>query len=406
MRDEASLPVDVRLAIANWPVDAGHGAVAEFCRSNGISRSWFYQLRTRARAEGAMSVVRPRSRRPLTSPSRIGADLQEIALQVRADLITAGWDGGPISVRHAMLEAGLPAPSRASLSRIFARRGVAQSNPRKRPKATRRFTYPAPNACWQLDGFDYALADGTIACVLQVIDDHSRRVLASRAAAGETTAEVMAVLQAAITRVGAPQRFLSDNAVALNPTRRGVNGAVESWLRTLGVQPISGTPGHPQTQGKSERHHRTSQRWLAARPTAEDLPALQVLVDQLEDAYNNRPHQSLGMLTPLQAWAATPVAPPPRPLHPGHVLTGAGDGDVLACQVNHKGVIHIGPWRINLGVEHAGTTVLATTASADIVIWDRDGIHLRTVTTIPGKAFYGNGRRPGRPRSGEVSGMS
>lgn len=406
MRDETSLPAHVRLAIANWPADAGHGAVAEFCRSSGISRSWFYELRARARGDGPLSVVRPRSRRPLTSPSRICDDVEEIALQVRGDLIKDGWDGGPISVRHAMLEAGLPAPSRASLARIFDRRGVSTPSPKKRPKATRRFTYPAPNQCWQLDGFDHELADGTIACVLQVIDDHSRRVLASRAATGETAADVMAVLKEAIARFGVPQRFLTDNAAALNPTRRGMNGAVESWLRSLGVQPISSTPGHPQTQGKSERHHQTSQRWLAARAPATDLAGLQALLDQLQDAYNNRPHQALGMLTPLQAWAATPVAIPPTRPEPGQATAGAGDGDVLACQANDKGIIHIAMKRINLGSEHAGTVVLATTAGTDIHIWDRDGLHLRTVATKPGTRFYGNGRRPGRPRTPKLSGMS
>ncbi len=105
----------------------------------------------------------------------------------------------------------------------------------------------------------------------------------------------------AIAKFGIPQRFLTDNTPALNPTRRGMNGVVETWLRSLGAQPISSTPGHPQTQGKSERRHQTSQRWLAAHDPAADLPSLQALLDQLEDAYNNRPHQALGMLTPLQA---------------------------------------------------------------------------------------------------------
>jgi putative transposase len=351
-------------------------------------------------------VVRSRSRRPLTSPWRVCDDVEELALQVRADLLKDGWDGGPISVRHAMLEAGLPAPSRSSLARIFARRGVAKPSPKKRPKATRRFTYPAPNECWQLDGFDHKLADGTVVCVLQIIDDHSRRVLASRAATGETVADVMAVLKAAIAKFGVPQRFLTDNAPALNPTRRGMNGVVETWLRSLGAQPISSTPGHPQTQGKSERHHQTSQRWLAAHDPAADLPSLQALLDQLEDAYNNRPHQALGMLTPLQAWAATTVAIPPKKPEPAQVSAGSGDGEVLTCQANEKGIINIANQRINLGIEHAGTTVRATTAGTDIHVWDRDGLHLRTVITQPGKRFYGNDRRPGRPRPPKVSGMS
>lgn len=395
MRDSWELPVSVRLAIANWPQDSGHGAVAEFCRTHGISRSWFYVLRKRAQGDGLVGVAGRRSRRPVTSPTRIDASVEELALQVRQELITEGWDGGPISVRHRMLERGLPAPSRSSLARIFARRGVVTANPKKRPKATRRFVYPAPNECWQLDGFDHPLADGRLVSVLQVIDDHSRRIVASRAARGETTVDIQAVLQAAMNKVGVPQRFLSDNAAAFNQSRRGRTGAIEAWLRSLGVQPISSTPGHPQTQGKSERHHQTSQRWLAARGPARDLPELQVLLETLEQAYNERPHQSLGMLTPLQAWASTPVAPPPlRPAlnaEPGRPT----DGEVIARKINKKGVIHLGMARIQLGRHNAGAIVLTTTEGDLVHIWDKDGLHLRTITLEAGRRYYGNDVTPG-----------
>jgi putative transposase len=407
VRDAAGLPVHVRLAIANWPEDPGHGAVAAFCGEHGISRSWFYRLRARAVAEGALAVASPRSRRPSTSPSRIDAGVEDLALLVRADLLADGWDGGPISVRQAMLERGLPAPSRSSLARIFARHGVAVSNPRKRPKATRRFTYPAPNQCWQLDGFDHALADGTIVCVLQVIDDHSRRILASRAATGETSTDVQAVLATAIGRVGVPQRFLSDNGAALNPTRRGRRGLVETWLRSQGTQPITSTPGHPRTQGKSERHHQTSQRWLAARPAAEDRPALQALLETFEDAYNQRPHQGLGMLTPLQTWAATPVAPPPPRPHPTAACDHPRDGAVIARSTDSRGVFNLDHYKINLGVRHGDATVLTTTDGPDIHIWDRDGLFLRTVTLQPDRRYYGTGRPTRKtPRTTQLSGMS
>lgn len=405
MRDGARLPVHVRLAIANWPQDAPRGAVTAFCSLHGISRSWFYELRARGRTEGALAVTVPRSTAPAVQAARTPEDVEAVAVAIREQLIADGFDGGPISVRHAMAERGLPAPSRSTLARIFTRRGVAVPSPKKRPKADRRFAYPAPNDCWQLDGFDHPLADGTLACVLQVIDDHSRRVLASRAAPGERSVDVQAVLAAAIGRVGVPQRFLSDNGAALNPTRRGLRGIVESWLRGQGVQVISSRPGHPQTQGKSERHHQTSQRWLAARDPADDLTALQALLDHLEDAYNNRPHQSLGMLTPLQAWAATPVTPPPPPSRVGGQPGDPADRDTIDTRtVGANGAIHVRMIRIQLGVEHAGSTVLTTYAHDDIHVWDRDGLHLRTITVIPGKGHYGNGRRPGRPGPPKVSG--
>jgi len=67
-------------------------------------------------------------------------------------LEASGLDYGPISVFERMRQMGLEAPSVASLARIFRETGVARLEPGKRPRASyRRFVYPAPNACWQLD---------------------------------------------------------------------------------------------------------------------------------------------------------------------------------------------------------------------------------------------------------------
>lgn len=398
MTDDHRIPVHVRLAIANWPEDAPWGAVSAFCRQHRMSRSWFYELRRVAAREGPLAASRRRSTAPQRPAGGTLAPVVAAALAMRAELIAEGGYGGPISVRHALLARGLPSPSRATLARIFTRAGVAQTNPRKRPATRHRFTYPAPNECWQLDGFTHPLGDGTTATVLQVLDDHSRRVLASRAAPGETTADVQAVLAAAINRAGVPQRFLSDNSAAINPARRGRRGVVETWLRSQGVQVITSTPGHPQTTGKSERHHQTSQRWLAARPAAATLDDLQHQLDALEDYYNHRPHQSLGMMTPLQAWAATPVAPPPpKPDGPGDGYDPTGDA-IITRTVTGQGVVRLGNVRIMLGVQHAHATVLGTFDHQRINVWDRDGLHIRTITTTPGRRYYGNGRRPGRPK--------
>ena len=78
-------------------------------------------------------------------------------------------------------------PSVASLARIFREAGVARLEPRKKPRAAwRRFVYPAPNACWQLDATEYVLTRGRKCVIFQLIDDHSRYALASDIAWGET----------------------------------------------------------------------------------------------------------------------------------------------------------------------------------------------------------------------------
>jgi len=81
----------------------------------------------------------------------------------------------------------------------------------------------------------------------------------------------------------------------------------------LGVEPITGKPYKPTTQGKNERFHQTLFRWLDKQPLAGSLRELQAQVDQFDYVYNTqRPHQALpGRITPQEAWDATPVAEPP-----------------------------------------------------------------------------------------------
>ena len=112
MSDPRRVPVHVRLAIANWAEDAPRGAVAEFCRRHGLSRSWFYELRARARREGPLALTKPHSSAPGRQARRTAPEIEALAVEIRADLIGEGGYGGPISVRQEMLERGVAAPAR------------------------------------------------------------------------------------------------------------------------------------------------------------------------------------------------------------------------------------------------------------------------------------------------------
>ena len=104
-----------------------------------------------------------------------------------------------------MLSMGLdPVPSTASLSRIFREAGVARLEPKKKPRsAWRRFVYPAPNACWQLDATEYVLTGGRKCVIFQLIDDHSRYAVASHVAWSETAEAAIAVFDKAVGAHGA-----------------------------------------------------------------------------------------------------------------------------------------------------------------------------------------------------------
>ncbi|MGW0455762.1 DDE-type integrase/transposase/recombinase [Gordonia sputi] len=410
----------VRLAISQWPDDAPRGAVSTFCAEHGISRKSFYELRKRAKSEGPSAVLEPRSRRPKSSPSALSDEVKAQAVAVRAALEASGLDHGPISVHDKMQSMGLKlVPSTASLARIFREAGVARHEPRKKPRsAWRRFVYPAPNACWQLDGTEYVLTGGRRCVVLQLIDDHSRYAVGSHVASGETADAAIAVFDKAVAAHGVPQRLLTDNGPAFNPSRRGRIGQLVEHAQSLGVETITGKPYKPTTQGKNERFHQTLFRYLDKQPLADTLSELQTQVDAFDHIYNTqRPHQGLpGRVTPLTAWQATPKVEAPRPVH-GRPLfdppvprtrpsprppTDLPAG-VLVRTVSTSGTVSVDGVTYMVDVDHAFDRVLVAADDNTIVIANTDGeVLVEHPRPTAGISYVGNrqprGPRPSKPR--------
>jgi putative transposase len=395
-------PVDprVRLAIVQWPADAPRGSVTSFCVEHGISRKTFYEIRKRALTDGPAAALEPRSRRPSSSPSRIVDEVAGRAIAVRAALEQSGLDHGPISVHEKMRSLGLePVPSVASLARIFRSVGVARLEPRKKPRASyRRFVYPAPNACWQLDATEYVLTGGRKCVIFQLIDDHSRLAIASHVAWGETSEAAITVVRKGITAHGVPQRLLSDNGAALNPSRRGVLGQLVAYLRSLGVEPITGKPYKPTTQGKNERFHQTLFRYLDKQPLADTLEQLQAQVDAFDRLYNtDRPHQALpGRITPARAWNATPAVEPPRPAAP-HPAIPTEANDIRVKLVQDSGSVEFKGIKFGIGRSLSGHRVCVIDAGKTVQIFDLQGtLIIEHAWPKPGTTYVSNRRPRGR----------
>jgi transposase InsO family protein len=390
--------------------------VSTFCVEHGIARKTFYEIRRRALEDGPDAALEPRSRRPARSPSRLSDQARQDALRVRASLEQSGLDYGPVSVFERMAALGMaPVPSVASLARIFREAGVARVEPRKKPRAAyRRFVYPAPNECWQLDATQYVLTGGRKCVVFQLIDDHSRLAVASHVARSETAEAALAVVKKGIRVYGVPRRLLSDNGIALNPSRRGYQGRLVAYLESLGVTPITGRPGRPTTQGKNERFHQTLFRWLDKQPLASSYSELQAQVDTFDRIYNTeRPHQGLpGRITPRQAWDATPVAAPPRPKPPvlvavppessprqsEHTVNGT-----RTTRVRRDGTVRVRKIEFRLGSPYAGRLVHVVSGEETVMFVDLDGIVVAEHPwPLPGVAYVG-AKQLHRPRVSPMS---
>jgi putative transposase len=326
--------MEVRLAIGAEALLAGDGeSVTDVCRRLGISRDSYYRYRRRMLQEGVEGLL-PHSRRPRSSPAATDAQTMGLIVAKHDELVGEGWDGGARSVHDWLTLAGVSVPSARTCHKILAAHGRTTSTPTKRPKSSyRHFEAMAPNGMWQLDGHNVGLADGSKAVVLRFQDDHSRAVMASRAAPAETGEQAWKCLQTAMNRHGKPAVVLCDNAAAFTTRliRGGGYADFEARLHRIGVAMTNSRPGHPQTCGKKEREWQTLDRWLAARAPARDLSELQRLLDAYDLIFNTRrPHQAIGGGTPAQRYAATVKAvPDPDKLKPRqflHTITVSADG--------------------------------------------------------------------------------
>jgi hypothetical protein len=140
-------------------------------------------------------------------------------------------------------------------------------------------------------------------------------------------------------------------------------------LKTLGVQQKNGRPGHPTTQGKIERLHRTQKTWLGSQPRAKTAMELQTQLDEFTHTYNTlRPHSAHSpKATRVTAYWALPKAEP--------------DGDTLAAHyrirfdtvdkfgkltLRRNGKVH----HLGIGIKHARTHVTILVDETDVTVTD------------------------------------
>lgn len=382
---ERVISMETRLMTALAANFEPEGSVSRLCRELGISRDSYYRLRARFAAEG-LSGLLDRSRRPNTSPGQTTADMAERIVAARGELAAEGWDAGARSIGARLRARGLIPPSDRTIHRVLVRAGLVAAQPRKRPRSSfRRFEAARPNQMWQLDGTHWRLADETSVTIIRLEDDHSRKIMATRAAVSENSADAWQTMLTAMGRHGAPAAVLSDGGSAFTDRRhRGGLNSFEALLRAHGIYPIVSSPQHPQTCGKKEREWATCARWLAAHPAADDLAGRQRQLDIYDAVYNaDRPHQALGGNTPDQRYAATTKDGPADRALPGPVRC-------TRAKVTTAGAVGLGNrYATSVGTQWAHTVVDVVRDNLDVVIIHNDHI-IKTLRIDPQRRYQPN----------------
>jgi transposase InsO family protein len=318
----------------------------------------------------------------------MAVELEDEIVRLRKSL---PLDNGAQTIAYHLERAGWPVPSVATIHRALVRRGMVVPQPHKRPRsAVRRFVWPRPNDAWQIDATRWVLRSGREAWIMDVIDDHSRLVVAARVCGGPTGDAAWGALCDGAERYGTPARVMSDNGTCFTGRfASGGEAAFERDLRALGVVHICSSPGHPQTCGKIERFHQTLKKWLRTQPLARSRPQLQHQLDHFVAFYNHdRPHRALAGATPAEAWHATP------PATPGDPIPTAPDASLHTVATNN--VIGWHRYRIGVGPGYTGQQLLVIARDRDLAIFGPTGL-IRRLRLDPTRNYQPTGKPPGRP---------
>jgi transposase InsO family protein len=386
-----------RARVAVLQVVSAQLSVTAAAAEYGFSRRHLHRLLVRYQ-EGGLEALEPRSRRPQTTPIATPESVRQRVIELRRRLTADGSDAGPVTIGWHLEREGLQAPSTSTIRRILHAAGLITPEPRKRPRSSYvRFEMAQPNEMWQSDFIHWRLADGTEVEVLNWLDDHSRLLLSCTAHEPVTGDEVVSVFLAVIEEYGPPASTLTDNGSVYTSRFTGGRNAFEYVLPLLGVRQKNGSPGHPQTQGKTERFHQTLQRWLRARPTAHTLAELQAQLNKFRGHYNEqRPHRALNRRTPGEVYRATPKAAPASNGHPlAHYRLRYDRLDTKGrMTLRRAGRMH----HLGIGATHARKRVLAFADDHHVSVADlTTGEVLSRHTIDPNKSYWRNQmQEPGR----------
>jgi transposase InsO family protein/transposase-like protein len=267
----------------------------ELCKRYEISPKTGYKWLHRFEEEGEKGLEE-RSRKPRHSPLKTSPEIEEAVVLLR--FAHPSWGGATLQeiLRKKLPASGIPAAS--TITDILRRHGLISPVESRKRKHFIRFERPLPNDLWQMDfKGHFALRKGRCH-PLTVLDDHSRFSIGICACGDEQETTVKGCLIPLFRRYGLPWQMSMDNGSPWGNFPQGYT-TLSLWLMQLGIDVIFSSPGHPQTQGKEERFHRTLKAEVLQGRTYLSLQACQKELTGWREIYNwERPHHALQMQVP------------------------------------------------------------------------------------------------------------
>lgn len=185
------------------------------------------------------------------------------------------------------------------LYRLYREEGLAvkRRKGRKRALGTRRpmLVPDRPNQRWSLDFVSDALTDGRRIRVLCIVDDYTREALATIVDTSISGYRVGREISKLIMLRGKPKTIVSDNGTELT------SHAILKWCQEIKVEWHYIAPGKPMQNGFVESFNGKLRDECLNEHLFSNLTEARQIIEKWRIDYNiNRPHTSLGGLTPYE----------------------------------------------------------------------------------------------------------
>jgi putative transposase len=158
----------------------------------------------------------------------------------------------------------------------------------------------AINMSWSLDYMGDALMDGKRFRTANVVDDCNREALGIKASFSLPAERVTEFLDQIADGRGYPKQLRVDNGP------ENISHVMVDWAKKHNVSILYIQPGKPAQNAYIERFNRTYREEILSMYLFRNIHEVQEITDQWREEYNSeRPHQSLGHLTPREFYNLT-----------------------------------------------------------------------------------------------------
>jgi transposase InsO family protein len=284
--------------ICEWRT--GKYTITELCKNFGISRPTAYKLISRFENQG-YEGLKKQSRKPFTHPNATNEDIVNGILKLKEK--HPRW--GAKKIRRLMFNeySEDEIPSVVTVHNILRKNGFVC--PQKRLRRVKPvFPIFDPKECNEVWSADYKgkflMGNKKYCHPLTIADSKSRFLFTAKGHYRETFQSCKQEFISVFRKYGLPKQIHTDNGSPFGSVRTIQRFTrLSYWFIELGILPVFSDPAHPEQNGRHERMHRDLKA-ACVMPSAYDMRAQQRKLNIFVKEYNTiRPHEALGMETPL-----------------------------------------------------------------------------------------------------------